>query len=222
MLQHHIQKSIINKLAFSDSLRFSELKPENIENKLFDYHLKIVVNDGLVEKDAEGHYILTSKGKFTGSQLQRTDISTHETADSVLFLVVRRKSDNSWLLYRRLTHPLKNKTGFMHTIPNTTEPTTTTARNVLRSKTGLEGDFSYRGSGYFRIFDNGELESFTHFTLLVSENAQGLLESSDERAEYSWIENPDFSSAEMLPNMQTLHQQYRRNENFYLEETLNI
>jgi hypothetical protein len=46
MLDHHIQKSIVYDLAFAESLRFSDLKPPELENKAFTYHLKKVMKAG--------------------------------------------------------------------------------------------------------------------------------------------------------------------------------
>ena len=46
MLDHHIQRQIVYQLAFVDSLRFGELKPDDLDNKLFTYHLKKVVSAG--------------------------------------------------------------------------------------------------------------------------------------------------------------------------------
>lgn len=222
MLDHHIQRSLVYKLALSSGLRFSELKPEGIENKLFDYHLKKVMNEGLVEKTSEGLYQLTHKGRRTGSRILDKTEAIVDRAYSVLFLVIRRKKDASWLLYTRKTHPLKDRVGFMHAAPNATEFSTQTATKDCQQKTGLECEFSVQGSGYFRVYEGDELESFTNFTLLVCEDAQGELAAQDSHAEYKWVKDPDFSDGSMLPNMQILSELYLKGESFFVEETLHI
>lgn len=50
MLTHHIQHAIIQKLVTNDGLTFSDLKPDDIDNKLFTYHLKITIREGLQKK----------------------------------------------------------------------------------------------------------------------------------------------------------------------------
>ncbi|MFT4532153.1 MAG: hypothetical protein ACI9T8_000164 [Candidatus Saccharimonadales bacterium] len=218
---HHVQKSIVNRLAFADSLRFSELKTDGLESKLFDYHLKLTIVDGLVKKNDGGHYQLTQKGKQEGLQLQKK-LPSHELAESVLFLLVRREVSGEWLLYTRSTHPLKDRTGFMHTIPNSTELATHTAANVLKARTGLTGLFSAKGSGFFRIYQDDEPESFTNFTLLVCEDASGDLNIKDVTATYEWITNPDFSDPAMLPNMSVLYSKYLASDSFFLDQTIHL
>ena len=164
MLDHHIQRSIVYKLALSPALRFSELKPGDIESKLFTYHLKKVVSANLVEKTAEGSYQLTPEGRRLGVHVLENTEALVDRAYSVLFLVIRRKSDGAWLLYKRLTHPLLGKIGFMHTTPNSEENSVITAEKECKEKTGLDCKFSALGSGFFRIYEQSKLESFTNFT----------------------------------------------------------
>lgn len=220
MLDHHIQRAIVYHLAFLERARFSDLKPDDIENKLFTYHLKKVMAAGLVEKDVDGLYRLTPEGRRLGTHAYENDQTQLYKAVSVLFLLVRRKSDSAWLLYRRKNHPLRDRVGFMHAEPNTSELVTVTAQNALHEKTGLEGVFSVAGSGYFRVFEDGELESFTHFTLLVCEDATGELRASDDQATYWWEATPDFSDKTMLPNMPLLIAAYERGGMFFIDETL--
>ena len=66
MLDHHIQRTIVYTLAFAESMRFGELKPDELDNKLFNYHLKKVIAAGYVAKNDEGLYTLTSEGKRVG------------------------------------------------------------------------------------------------------------------------------------------------------------
>ncbi|HUP26445.1 MAG TPA: hypothetical protein VM124_02235 [Candidatus Limnocylindrales bacterium] len=222
MLDHHLQRAIVYKLAFAPSMRFSELKPDVIENKLFTYHLKKVVAAGFVDKKADGSYELTPEGRRVGMRVVDARHSLADRAESVLFLVIRRAHDKAWLLYKRATHPLLGKVGFMHAIPFADETASETAHNTCKEKTGITGQFRQLGGGFFRVYNQGELESFTHFELLVCEDAQGELSQADERAEYSWHKNPDFGASDMLPNMQTLGELYQANKPFYIEERLDV
>lgn len=220
MLDHHLQRNIVYRLAFSPSLRFSELKPADIENKLFDYHLKKVIKAGFVVKNEDGQYALTPQGRKLGIHALGNGQAIVDQAYSVLFMAVRKATDYTWLLYTRNTHPLIGRTGFMHATPVASESTTETAERVLKEKTGLTGSFTALGGGYFRVFDQDNLESFTHFTLLVCDDASGDLNVNDEFADYTWQTSPDFTAKEMLPNMTILADYCQRNEPFYIEQTL--
>ncbi len=222
MLDHHIQRAIVYNLALADSLRFSQLKPDYVENKLFTYHLQKVVAAGYATKNDEGSYMLTPAGKRLGLRVVATEYVDIDRPHSVLFLVVRRSSDNAWLLYRRSAHPLKDKIGFMHAVPEAEITTSQTATRILQEKTGLIGAFKPLGGGYFRIMRGEVLESFTHFTLMVCEDAGGQLVQQHEHAEYAWYQEPDFNSQDMLPNMALLVEKYQAGHVFFMEETLTL
>jgi len=223
MLDHHIQRAIVYRLAFSDGLRFSELKPDSLENKLFDYHLKKVVSAGYVSKSEDGLYTLSAEGRLLGIRALDKPGALADQAESVLFLIVRRASDGAWLFYKRNTHPMLGFSGFMHTTPNAHETTPVTAARSLTEKTGLTGTFTALGGGYSRIFDSsGELLSFTHFTLLVSDDAQRELAAHDEFAEYYWEIRPDFAADHFFPTTPPLVTHYERREPFFEEFTFMV
>ena len=204
MLDHHIQKAIVYALAFSDAMRFGELKPDELENKAFDYHLKKVVKAGLVEKTAEGLYRLTSEGKRVGISASRKQLERLDQARSTLLLAPRRASDGAWLLMRRKAQPLIGLRGFMNARPTAEQQIVRTAEQVCREQTGLAGTFVVHGDGYFRTYRGGELESFIHFTLLVCNDIQGDLHQNSSLAEYYWDTDPDWLAPDMLPSTQTL------------------
>lgn len=222
MLDHHLQRAIVYRLALSHELHFSELKPDLIDNKLFTYHLHKVEKAGLVAKNDKGLYGLTPEGRRLGIRVLQNQQALIDQPESVLFLVIRRSSDNAWLLYKRNVHPLIDRVGFMHTTPNASESTQETAKKACKEITGLNGDFHVLGGGYFRVFESKELESFTHFTLLVCEDAKGELIQNDDYADYYWEQEPDFLDQRMLPNMPTLADLYRAGELFFVEKTLHI
>jgi hypothetical protein len=145
-----------------------------------------------------------------------------DQAYSILLLVVRRLSDGAWLLYKRSTHPLIDLSGFMQAIPNAHESIVITAQNACTQKTGLSGEFRVIGDGYFRVFQSDELESFTHFTLLACDDADGSLIGQDDFGDYYWQTNPDFSADHMLPTAQTLADIYADPSAQFIEKDFRI
>lgn len=204
MLDHHIQRRIVYTLAFSDSMRFTELKPDDLDNKLFDYHLKKVIAEGLVIKNDDGQYSLTAEGRRVGKGALTNASRMINRAYSLLFMVVRRQSDGAWLLFKRGTQPLLGLTGFMQAQPSQTLSAEEVAHAVCLEKTSLDGQFRVASNGYFRIFKDNELESFSHFTLLVCDDISGELAQNDELGEYYWQTDPDFTIDSMLPTAETL------------------
>ena len=222
MLDHHIQREIVYTLAFSQGLRFGELKPDTLENKAFDYHLKKVIVAGYVVKNQDGTYSLTNEGKRVGKGALKKQSRLIDRAYSVLLLAIRRPEDGAWLLTRRKAQPLLGLTGFMNAQPIATQQTTQTASEICRQQTGMTGTFVVHGHGYFRIYRDGSLESFIHVTLLTCSDIQGVLHQNSELAEYYWDTDPDFAAPEMLPNMQTLHKMLQAPAGCFVEKTFDI
>ena len=217
MLDHHIQRQIVYQLAFVDSLRFGELKPDDLDNKLFTYHLKKVVAAGFVSKGVDGSYALTLEGRRIGKGALERERKYIDRAYSVILIALQK--DDTWLLYKRHTHPLIGLYGFMQAKPAADEPILTTAQRTCLDETGLRADFTAHGNGYFRMYRDTQLESFIHFTLLVGTNIVGDLHQNSEFGEYEWVNSPDFSGLDMLPNMQTLHKMCERPAGSFVDET---
>jgi hypothetical protein len=221
VLDHHIQKSIVYDLAFAESLRFSDLKPDELENKAFTYHLKKVISAGLVQKLESGSYSLTAKGRRVGKGAFKKDSRLLDRAYSILLLAVR-SIDGKWLLYKRQTMPLLGLTGFMQAQPVAEIDARRTAQQTCLEQTGIEAEFAVQGHGYFRVYRKGELESFIHFTLLFAETEAQVLPDTAVSAGYFFAETPNFESPDMLPNMRTLHKMCLDPPGSFVEATFEL
>jgi hypothetical protein len=219
MLDHHIQKAIVYHLAFADQMRFGELKPDDVDNKLFTYHLKKVIAAGLVAKTPAGSYTLTPHGKRVGKGALKKDTRMIDRAYSILLLAVRRSPGGEWLLYKRQTQPLLGLTGFMQAQPVADADASRTAHQACLEQTGLAADFRVHGHGYFRIYRQQQLESFIHFTLLLSDVAAAELPQTAAANGYFFAKRPDFAGPDMLPNMQTLHKMCEAPAGSFVEAT---
>lgn len=185
MLDHHIQKQILFRLAFEESLTFSELKPDDLDNKLFTYHLHKVVGAGFVEKNEDGHYRLTAKGRRVGKGALQKDDRFIDRAYSLLILVVRNQQ-GEWLLFKRASQPLLGYTGFMQAKPQNGIPVIVAAQQALKENANLEGDFSVAGQAFLTMNSEGKMESYIHATVLTCTNAHGNLQTQDPHGEYSF------------------------------------
>lgn len=222
MLDHHIQKSIVYDLAFTESMRFSDLKPDDLENKAFTYHLKKVISAGLVAKLPNGEYTLTSEGRRVGKGALKKQSRMIDRAYSILLMAVRRKSDGAWLLYKRQTQPLLGLVGFMQAQPVAEADARDTAKKTCLEQTGIETEFAVQGHGYFRVYRQQSLESFIHFTLLFSETDQLQLPETAESAGYFFAGTPNFESPDMLPNMRILHKMCEDPAGTFVEATFEL
>ena len=220
MIEHHLQKEILHRLVLHDRARFGELKPKDMDSNMFTYHLHQLMAQHYVEKHEDGSYGLTAAGKAAGINITQSARAVLEQAHAILLLAVRDQH-SAWLLRRRLAQPTHGKIGFIHGEPVADEPIVQTARAVLERRTGLvAADFSVAGSGFIRIFQNNELESFTNFTLLTAQIAHADPKVKDETGENFWATEPDFTAADMLPSMADLaHSLSAHQRIFFLDKT---
>lgn len=58
---HYIQKYILDKLIFAESLRNRDMRPPHTESNLYQYHLKRLVDSGYIQH-IDGTYTLSGKG----------------------------------------------------------------------------------------------------------------------------------------------------------------
>lgn len=107
---HHIQKQIYNRLVGSDSLRYSELKPKNIEANLFMYHLGELIKSGLVEKTDKA-YSLTPEGKLMAARFSVREQKLR-IMPSTISVIVIRSIKGRWLIYERLRQPFIGSLGW--------------------------------------------------------------------------------------------------------------
>lgn len=72
---HHIQHYILTKLSVAKWARFSEMRPPKVDSNAYSYHLKLLINQKLIEKHVEKGYRLSPLGlahvdRMSASELQ--------------------------------------------------------------------------------------------------------------------------------------------------------
>lgn len=216
MITHHLQKQILHHLVTVEHATFSDLKPTDIEGNIFTYHLHQLIKQRYVEKQAGGSYCLTPDGKAVGITITLSAQEALKQAHSVLFMVL--KTENGWLVRKRLAHPMFGKVGFVHGEPVAHEDITITAKQIFIDKTGLTANFVVAGSGYVRLFKDDALESFTHFTLLFARVSEGELQTHSKKhvnGENYWLQRLDDASDDLIPGMQQLADQLTTGNLFF-------
>src|SRR5688572_886688 len=93
--QHPIKLSILERLRVSsDGLRYSSMRPQDIENDLYNYHLRQLVSQGFTEK-REQRYDLTAAGIKLLMELKPVTAQgeSHRFKMASLCLVTRAAAD---------------------------------------------------------------------------------------------------------------------------------
>lgn len=155
MIEHHIQRDIVNRLSRASSLRFSQLKPKELEANLFMYHVKQLMKMGYVQKAASG-YELAPLGLTYVDGLSTTD-SKPRKQPKVISILVLQNTQGEWLLGRRKLQPYIGRLMFPSGKQHFGESPEQHSRRELFEKTGLKVPLKRLGLADIRITQNGNL-----------------------------------------------------------------
>lgn len=179
---HELQKTILRTLAFQKSARFNELLIENLESEHMNYHLKRLIEMGLVAKHEE-KYLLTDYGKDY-SNLMNDDLTEIEKQPktSVLLRIVRKNEQTGeieHLLCRRLRQPYFGKVGRLSGKVRFGESLYDAARRELKEETGLDANVVEIEEIYHKIRyreNNEVVQDVIFYTCFVTETTGELVE----------------------------------------------
>ncbi len=184
----HIQRDIITRLKNADSLRYAQLKPDReIPNDLYNYHLKKLVANGLVEKSATG-YTLSPAGKRHVADVHHTSDQDNRLFKFNVLLIVTRVIDGELhvLNQRRTSQPSYGIVGIPGGTILKSEPLLEGARRKLQQEAGLDGTFSYIGTERRILHQDNKLFSDVLFPFCICRDATGE-PTTTEFGENFWV-----------------------------------
>lgn len=164
---HNIQNSILDQLMQSETKRFSELRPKRVDSNLFQYHLKAVIQDGLVEKVSSG-YQLSAKGMYYADRYSAL-LKTERPQPKIITITIVRNSQGLVLLQQKLKQPFIGTYHLPAGKIHEEEAIINAAQRELAEKTGLLLEsFAFQTAVHVRIRSNKELVSeYYSYVLLV-------------------------------------------------------
>lgn len=195
---HHIRKAILDNLSGTETSRYAELKPAELDGNVFGYHLKALLSDNYIAKTSHGAYRLTAKGRdYIVRRYEDSASSAHS-----IFLIVLKVGDK-FLMRKRLVQPLLGLSGFVHGEPKYHQDVTSAAQNRLLDKTGLQAKLDIQSSGLIKIFDEQELQSFSHAIILYGQMAEfnpANFIASDATGSNYLVSEAEMSDLQLLPS----------------------
>lgn len=136
---HFVQMSILKSLLFKSKALFSEFNYSQTDSEVLSYHLRVLTKSGYIEKDNEGFYMLTTKGKQFAADIDvDTSMVSSRAKLSVLVTAVDASSGKpKYLLVKRLKAPLLNHACFIAGKVKYGEAASLTAKRELFEESGL-------------------------------------------------------------------------------------
>jgi 8-oxo-dGTP pyrophosphatase MutT (NUDIX family) len=139
---HEVQASILKELLFHhDGTNFASLNKLGMTNDHFTFHIKRLLNEGIIEKK-DKLYFLTQKGKQYAGKLDIFELKMEQFGTPGVAITAKRviKGKMHYLIQQRLKEPLYGYYGFVNGKIKFGELSINTARRELFEETGLTGD----------------------------------------------------------------------------------
>ena len=189
---HQIQGGILKALLLKETARFSELNPGKISSDQLTFHVKHLVEAGVVEKTPEGLYRLTIPGKDYASHfdIDSGPIKVEKQAKLGVLVVVTRgkRKSQEYLMQTRLKQPFFGFRGFVTGKMKWGEAALETAERELEEEAGLRTALAHKAVVHERIYSkSGELLEDKYFYVFRGENPEGELLTEFEGGKNSWL-----------------------------------
>lgn len=207
MVEHYIQRRILECLTRYEQRRFSELKPPGLENNSFMYHLTQLQKRGYITKSAMG-YQLSAKGLQYVDNLQARTQKPH-IQPKVIAIIILEHPDGSYMLVRRKQQPYIGEHMFYSGSQHFGESFLEQPVRELTSL-GLDvGAMTYRGLADIRI--NHEADILTHVIGHIhTAHYDGALPHDTDRYDFIWHTFNDADTLPMLAGTREIHQQLQK------------
>jgi len=193
---HFYQKEIINKLTLKPGLRFNELIIENLESEHMNYHLKQLINMGLVAKK-NSKYDLTDSGKdYSNLMDSETELIEKQPKTSIVINGVRnnKKGEIEHLLIKRLKQPYYGKVGRITGKVRFGETLKEAAERELYEETGLKAKSLVLENVYHKLRKrkSGEWVQDVIFYVFFCKGFSGKLITKNPIQENFWSTKKEF------------------------------
>jgi ADP-ribose pyrophosphatase YjhB (NUDIX family) len=234
MTTHHLQQEILRQLIISPAgKRYSEIKPTDVENDLYNYHLQQLVKQQLIIK-SDSSYMLTSAGKKYILDTKPLDIlmgqaDTFKLAAICLVLDLTNEIPHV-LVQKRQLSPFAGNQELPGGSIYKGEAVTEAATRRLHQETGLSATFSLFGIIRKMRYDTKSvLYSDILYHICLATQSAGTLITENEFGSKQWVALSEYIRHEqqtvygspVLADhlMQLQHQGFANSAMFYSEET---
>lgn len=175
-----LQNHIISRLKNADSLRYSEMKPADTPNDLYNYHLKSLLQKRLVEKSDTG-YRLTAEGQRHVADVHHTSDQSNRLFKINVITIVSRQTDEGIEILNQVrgSQPSYGKVGVMGGTIIKGEPLLEAATRKLQEETGLSATFRLVGHERRITYKNDQLFSDVLFPICYADNFTGTVSDTD-------------------------------------------
>ena len=193
---HEVQIKILRELLFKPVARFSDLNVTDLTNDHFTFHIKRLVELGLVEKLNE-QYTLSKSGKEYANRLDTDQLKLERQAKVSLAIICVDQS--RILMQQRLKQPYYGYYGVVTGKVRWGETVLETAGRELAEETGLSAKLEVTGVEHKMDYDQaGKLLEDKFFFLIKAVKPIGKLIENFEGGRNIWFSEKE---VQKLPDL---------------------
>ena len=186
---HPAQTIILRELLFLPSAGFAKLqKPTGLDSDHFKFHIARLVQLGYVQKEGNGEYSLTKRGKEYANRLD-TERNTIEKQPKLSVLLVIENNRGEFLFQERLKQPYFGFWALPTGKISWGEKVAEAGARELKEETGLVADLRVSGLQH-KIDCNQNTQTLLEdkfFTIIHGTNPTGELISDMEGHHNEWL-----------------------------------
>lgn len=177
---HHVQMVILKALLFTNTASFGELRRETgIDSDAFNFHLKQLIANRYVQKDAPGTYRLTPSGKTYANRMDTEEVEI-ERQPKLSVVVIVEDDIKRQLFQERHKQPYYGYWGHPTGKIRWGETIIEAAARELAEETGLSADLRMVGLYHKLDYDESshELREDKYFCIVHGTQPSGELHDS--------------------------------------------
>jgi len=197
---HYIQMSILKSMLFKPKAVFSDFEYSKTDSEVLAYHLKSLIGMDFLQKDSQGYYLLTQKGKQFAADIDidTTLISSRAKLSIIVTALDESGDETKYLFIKRLKAPLLNHACFIAGKVKYGEAASLTAKRELFEESGLIAkEIEYRCFHRQFVYDTkGEFLKDNAFCMFIVKSFEGEVKPTLE-AEPFWATEKELKNLEM-------------------------
>ena len=158
-----------------DVQKFSELRADDVESNLFQYHLKHLLGKNMIEK-CEGGYRLAPKGLYYADRFS-PEYKGERPQPKLITIVVLKNREGKVLLQQKLRQPWLGEYHLPAGKIHTGETTDGAATRELEEKTGVRiDDMWFRCLSHVQVFKQQTVVT-DYFGFIFTASYEGVIEN---------------------------------------------
>ena len=192
------RREILRKLMHKREMGFNELWGNVGASNLFAYHLKVLVEDRLVDKVKEV-YCLSSEGKKYCAYLEGESGEKARAPLVCVVIVVYDDVKKKFLMCERKKEPFYSYWGSIAGKLKFDQYIYEAAAAELMEESGLVCDLELKGLCSYKTYNNGKLSYNHQMFVILATNPRGELIEKTREGENHWISEEDVAGLKAFP-----------------------